>query len=63
MAKILTGGTREGSVIQPTVLVDVTPDMRVCKEEVFGPVITVQPYQTYEEALQKVNGVVEVSRL
>jgi acyl-CoA reductase-like NAD-dependent aldehyde dehydrogenase len=54
-AKILTGGTREGSVIQPTVLVDVTADMRVCKEEVFGPVIAVEPYQTYEEAIAKVN--------
>ncbi len=54
-AKILTGGTREGSVIQPTVLVDVTPDMKVCKEEVFGPVIAVEPYQTFEEAVAKVN--------
>jgi acyl-CoA reductase-like NAD-dependent aldehyde dehydrogenase len=54
-AKILTGGTREGSVIQPTVLVNVTPDMKVCKEEVFGPVIAVQPYQTYEEAIAGVN--------
>jgi acyl-CoA reductase-like NAD-dependent aldehyde dehydrogenase len=54
-AKILTGGTREGSVIQPTVLVDVTADMKVCKEEVFGPVIAVQPYQTYEEAIASVN--------
>jgi acyl-CoA reductase-like NAD-dependent aldehyde dehydrogenase len=54
-AKILTGGTREGSVIQPTVLVNVTPDMRVCKEEVFGPVIAVEPYQTFEQAIAKVN--------
>jgi acyl-CoA reductase-like NAD-dependent aldehyde dehydrogenase len=54
-AKILTGGTRKGSVIQPTVLVDVTADMKVCKEEVFGPVIAVEPYQTYEEAIAKVN--------
>jgi acyl-CoA reductase-like NAD-dependent aldehyde dehydrogenase len=54
-AKILTGGTREGSLLQPTILVDVTADMRVCKEEVFGPVITVQAYQTFEEAIAKVN--------
>src|SRR6184192_2478884 len=40
-AKLLTGGTREGTVSQPTVLVDTTPDMKVCREEVFGPVITV----------------------
>jgi acyl-CoA reductase-like NAD-dependent aldehyde dehydrogenase len=54
-AKILTGGSREGSVLQPTVLVNVTPDMKVCKEEVFGPVIAVEPYQTFEEAVAKVN--------
>jgi aldehyde dehydrogenase (NAD+) len=54
-ARILTGGKREGQVYWPTVIVDATPDMKVCKEEVFGPVITVEPYQTFEEALNKVN--------
>ena len=54
-AKLLTGGTREGTVYRPTVLVDTTPDMKVCREEVFGPVITVEPYQTFEEAIAKVN--------
>lgn len=54
-ARLLTGGRREGQVYWPTVLTDVTPDMKVCREEVFGPVITVQPYQTYEEALAAVN--------
>jgi acyl-CoA reductase-like NAD-dependent aldehyde dehydrogenase len=54
-AKLLTGGTREGPVIQPTVLVNVTPDMKVCREEVFGPVIAVERYQTFEEAVAKVN--------
>ena len=54
-ARVLTGGGREGSVVQPTVLVDVTPDMRVCKEEVFGPVIAVDSYQTFQEAIDKVN--------
>src|SRR5205823_8142319 len=54
-AQVLTGGSREGSLYQPTILTDVTPDMKVCKEEVFGPVITVQPYQTFEEAIDMVN--------
>jgi acyl-CoA reductase-like NAD-dependent aldehyde dehydrogenase len=54
-AKLLTGGTREGPVIQPTVLVNVTPDMKVCREELFGPVIAVERYQTFEEAVAKVN--------
>ena len=54
-AKLLTGGTREGTVYRPTVLVDTPPDMKVCREEFFGPVITVEPYQTFEEAIAKVN--------
>jgi aldehyde dehydrogenase (NAD+) len=54
-ARLLTGGRREGRVYWPTVLTDVTPDMKVCREEVFGPVITVQPYQTFEQALADVN--------
>ncbi len=54
-ARVLTGGTREGSVIRPTVLVDVKPDMRVCREEVFGPVVTIEPYQTFQEGIDKVN--------
>jgi aldehyde dehydrogenase (NAD+) len=29
--------------------------MKVCRQEIFGPVITVEPYQTFEEALAKVN--------
>jgi acyl-CoA reductase-like NAD-dependent aldehyde dehydrogenase len=54
-ARILTGGRREGSVVWPTILVDTKPDMKVCREEVFGPVITVEPYQTFEDALAMVN--------
>jgi acyl-CoA reductase-like NAD-dependent aldehyde dehydrogenase len=54
-AKVLTGGSREGSVVQPTVLVNVTRDMKVCKEEVFGPVVAAEPYQTFEEAIEMVN--------
>jgi acyl-CoA reductase-like NAD-dependent aldehyde dehydrogenase len=54
-AQVLTGGRRDGQVYWPTVLTGVTPDMKVCREEVFGPVITVVPYQTFEEALAEVN--------
>jgi acyl-CoA reductase-like NAD-dependent aldehyde dehydrogenase len=54
-AELVTGGKREGQVYSPTVLTDVTPDMKVCKEEVFGPVITVERYETFEDALAKVN--------
>ncbi len=54
-AQILTGGRREDPLYYPTVLAHTTPDMKVRCEEVFGPVITVQPYETFEEALTEVN--------
>jgi acyl-CoA reductase-like NAD-dependent aldehyde dehydrogenase len=54
-AEILTGGTGEGPFFQPTLLSDVTPEMKVCREEIFGPVVTISPYETYEDALKLVN--------
>jgi acyl-CoA reductase-like NAD-dependent aldehyde dehydrogenase len=54
-AKILTGGTLEDTIFAPTVLVDTTPAMRVNCTEVFAPVISVTPYDTFNEALRIAN--------
>ena len=54
-ATILTGGKGEEPFYQPTLIADVKPDMKVCREEIFGPVVTISPYQTYEEAIATVN--------
>jgi acyl-CoA reductase-like NAD-dependent aldehyde dehydrogenase len=54
-ASILTGGTGDEPFYQPTLIADVKPDMKVCREEIFGPVVTISPYQTYEEAIATVN--------
>ncbi len=54
-AKVLAGGRRHGSVLHPTILVDVRPDMRVMSEEIFAPVISIVPYTSFEEALESVN--------
>jgi len=54
-AEILTGGRRDDPLYAPTVLANTTPDMKVRCEEVFGPVTTVQRYETFEEALAEVN--------
>jgi acyl-CoA reductase-like NAD-dependent aldehyde dehydrogenase len=54
-ARILSGGEGDGPFYQPTLLADVDPEMKVCKEEIFGPVVTIAPYQTFEEALRVVN--------
>lgn len=44
-----------GYYIRPTVFTDTTPDMRIVKEEIFGPVLVVQTYETEEEALELAN--------
>lgn len=53
--KLLLGGKRSGSVVEATVLGDVAPTMKVSCQEVFGPVVTVSPYQRFEDALAAVN--------
>jgi glyceraldehyde-3-phosphate dehydrogenase (NADP+) len=54
-AHILTGGSVQGSVVQPAVLAQAGPDLRVNCQEVFAPVVTVQPYDDFNEALAVVN--------
>jgi len=54
-ARIALGGRCEGTMFEPTVLVDTTPDMRVNREELFAPVITVTPYSDFDEAIRLAN--------
>jgi acyl-CoA reductase-like NAD-dependent aldehyde dehydrogenase len=54
-AKLVTGGERNGSVVSPTILTGTKPGMKVRDEEVFGPVLAVEPYEDFEEALAAVN--------
>ena len=56
-AKLLTGGKRDGSVYQPTVLAGVPEGVRVDGEEVFGPVVNLYPFKTLDEAIKKANSV------
>ena len=51
------GGTpdREGFFIEPTVFADVTDDMTIAKEEIFGPVLSVLDFDTEEEAIRRAN--------
>jgi len=52
-ARVVTGGrVGDDGLLRPTVLADVTPDMRVSREEVFGPVVAVQAYGSIDEGLQ-----------
>jgi acyl-CoA reductase-like NAD-dependent aldehyde dehydrogenase len=54
-AKVATGGEVKDEVLRPTILVNVTPDMKVCTQEVFGPLIGVQGYDSLDEALALAN--------
>ena len=54
-AKVASGGTRVGSVLQPTILTDVTEKMKVVCEEVFAPVISIITYTDIDDAFEKAN--------
>lgn len=58
-ARLVAGGARhgqQGAFIEPTVFADVTPDMRIAQEEIFGPVVSVIRFSSEEEALEIANG-------
>jgi glyceraldehyde-3-phosphate dehydrogenase (NADP+) len=55
-ARVLLGGKRQGSVVDATVLGNVTPTMKVSCQEVFGPVVTVTTYRQFQEAVDALNG-------
>jgi acyl-CoA reductase-like NAD-dependent aldehyde dehydrogenase len=54
-AECLVGGDVQGAVVQPTVVVKAGPELRVNCQEVFAPVVTVQTYADFEDALRAVN--------
>jgi acyl-CoA reductase-like NAD-dependent aldehyde dehydrogenase len=54
-ARRLAGGPRQGAVVPPTLLVDVDDSMPVSCKEVFGPVMSIVPFDTLQEAIDRVN--------
>ena len=54
-ARLLCGGSATGSIVEPTVLTGTKPDMKVNCQEIFGPVVTVEPYGDFDEALRRIN--------
>ncbi len=54
-AKLLCGGGHKGSVVEPAVLTGTLPNMRVNCAEIFAPVVTVEPYDEFPEAVRSVN--------
>ncbi len=63
-AKLATGGHRlesgahaRGWFHEPTIFTDCDPKMRICQEEIFGPVVSVIPFETFDDAIAIANGV------
>ncbi len=63
-AKLAAGGHRldtgkyaKGWFFEPTVFIDCNPTMRICQEEIFGPVVSVMPIGSLDEAIEVANGV------
>ncbi len=54
-ARILRGGQRKGSMLEPTVLTGTRPDMKVNCQEIFAPVVTVEHYTDFSDALRQIN--------
>ena len=62
-AKLITGGEpldeeeqySEGAFYKPTIFTEVTPNMRIAREEIFGPFVSLIPVDTYEEAIEVAN--------
>ncbi len=60
-ATLVTGGSgrptgvNRGYYVRPTVFANVTPEMRIAREEIFGPVLSIMPYDTVEEAIRTAN--------
>jgi acyl-CoA reductase-like NAD-dependent aldehyde dehydrogenase len=54
-ARVLTGGTAERYVVAPTILLDAPEAARVCRDEVFGPVTVLEPFDGFEDALARAN--------
>lgn len=54
-ARLLCGGARSGALLDATVLTDVHSEMRICAEEVFAPVATIQKFSDFADALDEAN--------
>lgn len=54
-AELLCGGKRSGAYFEPTVITNSKDEMKICCLEVFGPVVTLEKYEDFENAVEKVN--------
>ena len=55
--RLETGALAKGWFHEPTIFIDCNARMRICQEEIFGPVVAVIPFGTFDEAIEIANGV------
>lgn len=54
-ASVLAGGKRNKAVVEPTVIANSRPGMKIEDEEIFGPVLTINPFDSFSEAIARAN--------
>ncbi len=54
-AKIICGGKRTGTVVEPTILTNTNKEMNVCKLEIFGPVVIIEKFKEFTDAVNFIN--------
>lgn len=54
-ARLIAGGNIVNGIYLPTILTNTDPSMRICSNEVFGPVVTIEPYENFSDAIKEVN--------
>ena len=54
-AKILAGGKQTGAYYEPTIITNTSTDMKICALEAFGPIVIIEKYKTFEDAINMMN--------
>jgi len=54
-AKLVCGGIRKGSFYPPTIITNTKQEMKVCSQEVFGPVVVIEAYNSFKNAVDNIN--------
>jgi acyl-CoA reductase-like NAD-dependent aldehyde dehydrogenase len=54
-ARLLCGGQRRGSMLEPAVLTGTRPEMKVSCQEIFAPVVIIEPYDDFQDAVRQIN--------
>jgi glyceraldehyde-3-phosphate dehydrogenase (NADP+) len=54
-AEVLLGGKRRENFVEPTILTGTKPEMKVCCEEIFGPVVIIEPVESFPEGISRIN--------